>query len=535
MSGEKLALRGRIVTMNADFDVLPDGVVYVDGDSIAFVQPAAAPVPAAFGGVTVTRTAGTLYPGLMELHNHLAYNALGLWNVPKLFQNRSQWPREAEYHELVTGPMGAVGASNDHQVLPALVRWVEAKCLLAGVTTSQGIRLASSAKTPRYFKGLVRNAESPSNKELLSAASRIPDVAARDWKTFDRELTKATERGSCMLLHLSEGLDAAARAHFTALKSGDAWALSSSMAGIHCAALEAADFDTMAANGAAMVWSPLSNYLLYGGTARIDAALKSGVRVALGSDWSPTGSKNLLGELKVARLVAHELELPLADRDLVLMVTRTAADILGWQKYAGSIEAGKLADFVVVRGHTGDAYTHLLSAKETDVALVMIGGTARFGEVSLLRALGVSGEALTIAGEARTANFHDPAADPEIEAVPLSLAKEVLSDVLANLPNLAARESKGQGARGMALRAEPPRVRLALDEQQPHADELRPRLPFDGRSTGSSGAELAASPVALKALTLDPLTVADDPHFAGKIAGQLNLPAFLKQGLSRAF
>ena len=56
-----------------------------------------------------------------------------------------------------------------------------------------------------------------------------------------------------------------------------------------------------------MVWSPLSNLLLYGATARVDAAKRAGVRIGLGSDWSPSGSKNLLGELKVAWLYSQHM------------------------------------------------------------------------------------------------------------------------------------------------------------------------------------------------------------------------------------
>jgi len=55
-----------------------------------------------------------------------------------------------------------------------------------------------------------------------------------------------------------------------------------------------------------MVWSPFSNLLLYGGTSDIARARNEGVLIALGPDWSPSGSKNLLGELKVARLVSEE-------------------------------------------------------------------------------------------------------------------------------------------------------------------------------------------------------------------------------------
>ena len=80
-----------------------------------------------------------------------------------------------------------------------------------------------------------------------------------------------------------------------------------SPAGIHCVALEPADFEVMAANGASMVWSPFSNLLLYGQTANVAAAVAASsaampFKIGIGSDWSPSGSKSLIGELKVARV-----------------------------------------------------------------------------------------------------------------------------------------------------------------------------------------------------------------------------------------
>ena len=79
-----------------------------------------------------------------------------------------------------------------------------------------------------------------------------------------------------------------------------------------------------------------------------------GVRIGLGSDWSPTGSKNLLGELKVAWLYTqHMLDGLFSARDLVAMATRDAAAILKWHKALGTLEAGKRADVVVIDGKAG--------------------------------------------------------------------------------------------------------------------------------------------------------------------------------------
>ena len=81
---------------------------------------------------------------------------------------------------------------------------------------------------------------------------------------------------------------------------------------VHGVGLEPEDFYEMAhapaaradgvgdGKGAKLVWSPLSNLLLYGKTAAVYDALAAGVLISLGTDWTPSGSPNLLTELKVA-------------------------------------------------------------------------------------------------------------------------------------------------------------------------------------------------------------------------------------------
>ena len=134
-------LTGRVVTMDEAFTVKADAVIYIDQGSIVAVQDRAMAAPAGFEDIALVDTGGTLFPGLIELHNHLSYNALPLWSpVPKLFQDRGQWPGHPDYRKLISGPMTVVGEYRDAQDKPALlaplVRYVECKCLLGGVTTS---------------------------------------------------------------------------------------------------------------------------------------------------------------------------------------------------------------------------------------------------------------------------------------------------------------------------------------------------------------------------------------------------------------
>ncbi|HEX9155860.1 MAG TPA: hypothetical protein VF819_09865, partial [Nitrospira sp.] len=109
LEGPKTALGGRVVTMDASRRILPDGVVYLEKGAIVAVTERAAPAPDGFAGVKVIDTGGTIYPGLIELHNHLSYNALPMWNVPKRYKNRNQWAGIPEYRKLISGPMQVLG------------------------------------------------------------------------------------------------------------------------------------------------------------------------------------------------------------------------------------------------------------------------------------------------------------------------------------------------------------------------------------------------------------------------------------------
>jgi 5-methylthioadenosine/S-adenosylhomocysteine deaminase len=536
-----VALAGRVVCMDAGFTVIAHGVIYAKDGSIVAVLAASAPPPAGFEAVPVIATGGTIYPGLIELHNHMPYDVLSLWQVPRPYTNRGQWSSTStpEYHQLISGPMGVLG--RDADVVPAVVRFVEVRALLGGTTTGQGVALASDSGIVKHFRGLVRNVELTGDPELPPATTHIPDVVASQWTKFKAEISGTKK----LLLHLAEGIDTTARNHFLALKnSAGEWAITDNLIGIHCAGLKAADFAIFAAHGGSMVWSPLSNLLLYGGTADVGAAMAAGVPVALGSDWSPSGSKNLLGELKVARLAAELAGAPdLTARDLVLMATATPAKMLGWGAALGSLEAGKRADLLVVAGTRGEPYKHLVDASEADIDLVMINGVPRSGTTTLMTALGLTGEHVTVGGDVRVLNLAQADADPEVAAVSVADAIATLTTALQDLPLAHTRLARPLTAkRGRAL--------LAVEGVVDNHMSSRPHLPYRGKLTGpdlpddwarsavapaksakgataesanGATATVGAGLLPMVALTLDPLTAVDAPGFFHELGTELNL------------
>jgi 5-methylthioadenosine/S-adenosylhomocysteine deaminase len=542
-SSPKWALYGRIVTMDAKSTVVTDGAVWIANAAIAAITQRSDPVPAGFEGITPLETGGTVLPGLIELHNHLAYNVLPLWQVPQRYTNRDTWGNSDQYHQLVTAPMKTIGEDTD--LLSALVRYVECKALVGGVTTSQGIALFSAPGVRRYYRGIVRNVEETGDPALPEAGSRIADVQASDPQAFLTEI----EHKTCFLLHLSEGTDDAAHKHFEALQlPGGGWAITQSLAGIHCVALQPADFQVMAAHGASMVWSPFSNLLLYGQTANIAAALAAGnagtpFKLGLGSDWSPSGSKSLFGELKVARVYSQNNGNPLGDEQIVRLATLQGAEIVGWDKELGSLEVGKRADLVVVAGQDdATPVAPLFKGDERTVQLAVIDGTPRYGTPALMVTDGPGLETLTVGGQPRVLYLTQATQDPDVAAVGYAQAKQQLADALANLQSIRLEqeakqpEPAGPEALAAAPKVEPGHPRLALDEFE-HTDVTqRPHLPLHGKPTGPLDRAAAAPPGVLLSsllspMELDPLTVADDSAWLERVAAETNLPGYLATAL----
>src|SRR3546814_966968 len=112
--------------------------------------------------------------------------------------------------------------------------------------------------------------------------------------------------------------------------------------------------------------------------------MAAGRTIGRGADWSPSGRKNLLGELKAAYACKRAAGEPFSARDIVAMATRNAAKLLKWEQGVGSLQAGKRADLIVVRSKVRDPYMQLISADETRIGLVMIDGVRRYGLRRLL-------------------------------------------------------------------------------------------------------------------------------------------------------
>lgn len=155
--------------------------------------------------------------------------------------------------------------------------------------------------------------------------------------------------------------------------------------------------DFLLTYGIGVIWSPVSNLLLYQDTTNVLPLLDAGVPVILGTDWTPSGSKTVWEEAKFA---AEFLEKQGwggdIDRHCFRAISCDAADALGLP--LGRVREDNLADLMILRrpagAKRGDALTVFRRAGDADVRAVFVGGAPLYGDASLLQALGATPHAL---------------------------------------------------------------------------------------------------------------------------------------------
>jgi cytosine/adenosine deaminase-related metal-dependent hydrolase len=376
-----LVLTGRVVTFDETQPTLDDGAVYIGADEvIAAVQPRTAPAPAGFDSARKVRTGGAIYPGLIDLHGHIAYNSLPLWSPPGRkdpYTSRYQWPGDRSYEGMISDPANALGALCGK----AHLKYLETKAVIGGTTAIQG-----TAKTGRPYEGwLVRNVEHETfmTKKKTVYVSALP---LRDDSAYKAQAEHLRNK-QAFVYHLSEGTDPKLIEEYDKIR--DEHCLAPGFAGIHCTALERANYDEWSPQGGSIVWSPFSNLWLYRDTTDVLAARAAGVRICLGADWAPSGSKNLLGELKVADLWNRAaLNGELTAQEICAMATCNPADAINWGDKIGRLKAGLRGDVLVTTDRLDDPYQNLIRSVERDVLLVAINGQPFYGTTKLVQAAG---------------------------------------------------------------------------------------------------------------------------------------------------
>jgi hypothetical protein len=420
-----LVLEGKVVPLAPGHPESFKGRVYVGDDGrIAGIRTLGGRAPGGFKDVPVVDTDGCIYPGLIDLHSHIAFNTIPLW-VDKdhvgPWAHHDSWTGAHSYHPDVVWPCAVLGTAAG----AALLAYVSLKAAIGGTTAIQGSVMKPKLGDP-WIVRVVENETLGTTEDFVRAltiSTRDPDVL--------KDYVKGMGDGQAFIYHCAEGQpDTVVTAEYDVLarKRG----LLERLIAVHCTALGRADFDRWTAKAGTVVWSPFSNLWLYGMTTDVVSAKRAGLRIALGSDWAPSGSKNLLGELKVADIYnRRKLDGYFSDRQLVEMVTANPGDALAtaWPVQAGRLVNGGLADLAVVTNrNTKNVWRNLIDATELDVQLVIVNGVARYGTKDLMEATATTPMGpVTVRGESRRVSI--PQRDDPTRHWPISQIRSELNAV----------------------------------------------------------------------------------------------------------
>jgi hypothetical protein len=356
------------------------------------------------GGETVLSCAGaSVSPGLINAHDHITFtqNDPYTQNPAIRYEHRHQWRKGQDGKPKIPAPGGASTSQ---------ISWGELRFVMGGATSIVGSGGAS---------GLLRNLDIATQQEGLNHT-------AVDFETFPLGDNGGTRRTAdcnygtvitpesldgvnAFEPHTAEGIDLTANNEFRC-ESSDTYdttapglsedLLLSKTAMIHAIGLTAGDYGAMAARGTALIWSPRSNVTLYGDTARVTEAATLGVEIALSTDWMPTGSMNLLRELKCASdLNETYFNHYFSDSDLWRMVTLNAAAVTATDDAIGLLAPNHVADIAIFTAGAGrNGYRAVVDSQPKDVALVLRGGVPLYGDAATVAALDSTCDTIDVCG-----------------------------------------------------------------------------------------------------------------------------------------
>ncbi len=337
------------------------------------------------GATVVSCPTGVISPGLINAHDHVTY----IQNNPytdtgERYEHRHDWRLGKNGHTEIPA---SGGASNNAR------RWGELRFVIGGATATVG---------SGGVAGMLRNLDNSSQERGLGQP-------AVEYQTFPLDDASGTQLAEgcgypggdtkqdiagqeAYFPHIAEGINDFARNEFVCVSSEDIGEdlLEPQSAFIHSIALKPLDYARMADQGTTLIWSPRSNVTLYGDTAQVAVAHRLGVRIALGTDWMPTGSMNLQRELQcVDNLNQNYYDGYFDDREIWRMVTKYAAEAAAMDDAIGVLEVGRVADIAIFDGSANVDYRAVIDAQPDDTVLVMRGGVPLFGDDALVQSLAV--------------------------------------------------------------------------------------------------------------------------------------------------
>lgn len=396
-SGSKyVLLRGTVLQPDR---VLRGGEVLIDGQGkIACADCDCHSKPA--GGAEATQVLcpdGVISPALINPHDHLGYNKLApAAHATNRYDHRHEW------RQGVMGDPNRPAIPYSRSTKTETLQFSELRHLMSGTTSivsaddAIGVLRNLDATTTTRQEGLNQTVVNFDTFPLGdTAGERLLSGCGYPGITTTQSIVNADSYEP----HISEGINIEARNEFlcTSQNTQGQNLLLDKTALIHGIALGPTDACYVAQRRSTLIWSPRSNVALYGHTAQVPMFDRAGALVALGTDWTLTGSMNLLRELACADEYNRlRFDNYFSSEALWRMVTINAAIATATNDVIGQIVPSLVADIAIYLGQRvyKDSplprwdHAAVVRAGVEDVLLVLRGGLPMYGDGNVMEGIG---------------------------------------------------------------------------------------------------------------------------------------------------
>ncbi len=391
-SGSATIVRGTILAENLIYQ--RGSVLFGSDGKIVDASCDVSAHPVAADATIVDCADAVVSPGLINPHDHIWYNSKPPSRpTGERYEHRHHWRMGLDGHTI---------PDFERATLPEQITWSELRHAMSGTTS-----IAGMGGTP----GLVRNLEDNDLQGDLQGAAAfttvfplgdVEGVMLAEGCDYPGLVDTAEFSSSrAFQAHVAEGVDAHAANEMqciTGQHENGVSVLSLPAAFVHFVGATTDDAIFMRDNDISMIWSPRSNIALYGQTANVTMLDKLGINIALSTDWLPSGSMNMLRELKCAADYSNTyLEGHFDHQDLWRMATVNAAKSFALDEQIGSLAPGRLADIAIYQNlGTSDPYRSVVDADVGNVLLVLRSGKAMLGREVLVSDLRPDDEACSL-------------------------------------------------------------------------------------------------------------------------------------------
>jgi cytosine/adenosine deaminase-related metal-dependent hydrolase len=383
---------GHVVTMNDRREVFADGTVVIQGSRLVAVGPAALAQQYTAARVIDAR-GGLVLPGMINTHTHASMTVFrGLGDdVPDRLRRfifpleKALVDRDLVYwgalHGLIEMIEGGVTTFVDMYYFEEEVARAARQAGMRGIV-GQTIVNFPAPDAPEPYGGIARTEQliAALRGDPLVTAAFAPHAPYTVDATHLREIARLSATHDVpVLIHLAEMTDEVATLrkehNQTPVEYLDALGLlNRRLVAAHCIFVNSSDIALLKARDVGVAHAMVANIKSAKGVAPALQMYREGVRVGLATDGPMSGNTlDLIGQLGYVAKV-HKLDRK--DRnvmpavDVVDLATRGGARALQRERDLGSLEAGKLADVILV---DTDA-THLIPLYDPYAALVYAAG-----------------------------------------------------------------------------------------------------------------------------------------------------------------